>query len=41
MKTSMYFNYTTRSLLRGGQRTIASSASAFFSPKISCTLRID
>src|SRR5207245_2250251 len=22
MKTSMYFNYTTRSLLRGGQRTI-------------------
>jgi hypothetical protein len=22
MKTSMYFNYTTRSLLRGGQRTV-------------------
>src|SRR5579864_4888196 len=22
MKTSMYFNYTSRSLLRGGQRTI-------------------
>jgi hypothetical protein len=22
MKTSMYFNYTSRSLIRGGQRTI-------------------
>ncbi|GEM_PF-3790114 len=22
MKTSLYFNYTTRSLLRGGQRTV-------------------
>src|SRR5215471_13369899 len=22
MKTSMYFNYTTRALLRGGQRTV-------------------
>src|ERR1700688_4150999 len=22
MKTSMYFNYTTRSLVRGGQRTV-------------------